>query len=180
MAVPSQPRNVESLLWSFPIFKVSTNSKHIRAKVQFLRKRKITFWALFFVKSIFATNASTVWKSAINRDHDFVTKEVTRELISRKFFCVIAFYNRGVGLEIFVLLFDPEHTTPARVFRACLPWRAMVVCPETDRKVRRRFLARRLYKSHVYPTQREALVILLFRSLGYVYFHKDKEQVKTW
>ena len=55
--------------------------------------------------------------------------------------------NRGVGLEIFVLLFDPEHTTPARVFRACLPWRAMVVCPETDRKVRRRFLARRLYKN---------------------------------
>ena len=35
------------------------------------------------------------------------------------------------------------------------------------------------YKSHVYPTQREALVILLFRSLGYVYFHNDKEQVKT-
>ena len=54
---------------------------------------------------------------------------------------VMFFTYRGVGLEIFVLIFDPEHTTPARVFRACLPWRAMVVCPETDRKARRRFLA---------------------------------------
>ena len=53
--------------------------------------------------------------------------------------------NRRHGVEKFELDFDPEHTTPARVFRACLPWRAMVVCPETDRKVRRRFLARRLY-----------------------------------
>ena len=52
---------------------------------------------------------------------------------------------RRHGVEKFELDFDPEHTTPARVFRACLPWRAMVVCPETDRKVRRRFLARRLY-----------------------------------
>ena len=52
---------------------------------------------------------------------------------------------RGHGVEKFVLDFDPEHTTPARVFRACLPWRAMVVCPESDRKVRRIFLSRRLY-----------------------------------
>ena len=35
---------------------------------------------------------------------------------------------RGHGVEKFELDFDPEHTTPARVFRASLPWRAMGVC----------------------------------------------------
>jgi len=35
---------------------------------------------------------------------------------------------RGQGVEKFELDFDPEHTTPARVFRASLPWRAMGVC----------------------------------------------------
>ena len=41
-----------------------------------------------------------------------------------------AFFHkyRGHGVEKFELDFDPEHTTPARVFRASLPWRAMVVC----------------------------------------------------
>ena len=36
--------------------------------------------------------------------------------------------NRGHGVEKFELDFDLEHTTPARVFRASLPWRAMGVC----------------------------------------------------
>ena len=37
---------------------------------------------------------------------------------------------RGHWVEKFELDFDPEHTTPARVFRASLPWRAMGVCLE--------------------------------------------------
>ena len=62
---------------------------------------------------------------------------------------MFVYYLRGHGVEKFELDFDPEHTTPARVFRACLPWRAMVVCPETDRKARRRFLARGTYRIYV-------------------------------
>ena len=52
---------------------------------------------------------------------------------------------RRHGVEKFELDFDPEHTTPARVFRASLPWRAMVVCPENDRNLARMFLPRGPY-----------------------------------
>ena len=38
--------------------------------------------------------------------------------------------NRRHGVEKFELDFDPEHTTPARVFRASLPGHAGDVCPE--------------------------------------------------
>ena len=114
MAVPSQPRNVESLLWSFPIFKVSTNPKHNRVKVQFSRKRKITFWALFFVKSIYATKHSVekCYKPRSRflrknqhsfREINVHTKEVTKELISRNFFCVIAFCKKVLDSTKFLL-----------------------------------------------------------------------------
>ena len=55
--------------------------------------------------------------------------------------------NRRHGVEKFELDFDPEHTTPARVFRASLPWRAMVVCPENDRNLARIFLPRGPYRN---------------------------------
>ena len=62
---------------------------------------------------------------------------------------------RRHGVEKFELDFDPEHTTPARVFRASLPWRAMVVCPENDRNLARIFLPRGPY------IKRNSLTILL-------------------
>ena len=55
--------------------------------------------------------------------------------------------NRGHRVEKFELDFDPEHTTPARVFRASLPWRAMGVCSPQDRNLARIFLPRGPYCS---------------------------------